>query len=216
LNSKTKIDRATGDADGMTKLGIMYEYGMGGLQEDDAQAVSWYRKAAEAGSRRAMNNLGVMYEEGRGGLPKDGAQAVNWYRKAADAGDTRGMTNLGLRYENGWGGLPEDDAEAAKWYRKAAEVGNRGAMNNLGVMDRSNRRSRRPGYSLNSSWRRLKKYQRSRHEHSHGRCPHEGEGDPPKDTKPWRIDAIAHNACVARQQDDQEDEGWGECAVEHR
>jgi TPR repeat protein len=57
------------------------------------QAVSWYRKAAEAGNARGMNSLGVMYENGRG-VDKDDVQAVSWYRKAAEAGDTLGMNNL--------------------------------------------------------------------------------------------------------------------------
>ena len=41
-----------GDADGMYKLGRMYELGRGGLLKDDAEAVSWYQKAAEAGSAK--------------------------------------------------------------------------------------------------------------------------------------------------------------------
>jgi TPR repeat protein len=62
------------------------EGGLGGLPKDEAQAVEWFRKAADAGSEPAMNSLGEMYENGRGGLPKDEVQAVSWYRKAADAG----------------------------------------------------------------------------------------------------------------------------------
>jgi len=50
----------------MTNLGVMYETGRGGLPKDDAQAVSWYRKAADAGDARAMASLGAMYETGRG------------------------------------------------------------------------------------------------------------------------------------------------------
>jgi hypothetical protein len=71
----------------MANLGVMYENGRGGLPKDDAKAVSWYRKAVDAGDGRGMANLGGMYEDGRGGLPKDDAQAVSWYRKAALLGD---------------------------------------------------------------------------------------------------------------------------------
>jgi hypothetical protein len=66
----------------------MYEKGLGGLPKDDAQAVSWYRKGADAGDARGMSGLGFMYEKGLGGLRKDEAQAVNWYRKAAALGNT--------------------------------------------------------------------------------------------------------------------------------
>jgi TPR repeat protein len=72
----------------MVALGVMYEKGQGGLPKDDAQAVSWYRKAADAGEGSGMAYLGDMYENGRGGLPKDNAQAVSLYRMAADAGNT--------------------------------------------------------------------------------------------------------------------------------
>src|ERR1039457_2893112 len=48
-----------GAAAGMSNLGFMYEYGRGGLPQDDAQAVNWYRKASAAGSAPGMRNLGV-------------------------------------------------------------------------------------------------------------------------------------------------------------
>jgi tetratricopeptide (TPR) repeat protein len=60
---------------------------------DDAEAVRWYRKAAEAGHAAAMNNLGVMYERGRG-VTQDDGEAVRWYRKAAEAGDETARENL--------------------------------------------------------------------------------------------------------------------------
>lgn len=52
----------------MSNLGIAYENGEGELPKDDAQAVSWYRRAAESGSTAGMNNLGAMYANSRGGL----------------------------------------------------------------------------------------------------------------------------------------------------
>ena len=81
----------------------MYEDGRGGLPKDEAQAVNWYRKAADNGNATAMNNLAQSYKNGGCGLPKDEAQAVNWYRKAADAGNIDAMNNLGLMYEGSRG-----------------------------------------------------------------------------------------------------------------
>jgi TPR repeat protein len=69
---------------GMTQLGFMYANGRGGLPKDDVQAVSWFRRAADAGDGLGMNSLGLMYRGGRGGLPKDDVEAVSWYRKAED------------------------------------------------------------------------------------------------------------------------------------
>jgi len=46
-----------GDAVAQYNLGVMYAHGEG-VSEDDAQAVHWYRKAAEQGVARAQVNLG--------------------------------------------------------------------------------------------------------------------------------------------------------------
>ena len=43
-----------GDAPGMYNLGVMYKNGGGGLPKDEAQAVRWYQKAAEAGDTDAL------------------------------------------------------------------------------------------------------------------------------------------------------------------
>ena len=97
--------------------------GQRGLPKDEAQAVKWYRKAAEAGYAPSMVDLGFMYQHGRGGLSKDDAQAVSWFRKAAEAGEAPGMAYLGFMYAYGRGGLPKDDAQAVSWYKKAAAAG---------------------------------------------------------------------------------------------
>ena len=45
-----------------TNLGRMYANGRG-VEQDDEQAVFWYRKAAEQGHASAQFNLGWMYDE---------------------------------------------------------------------------------------------------------------------------------------------------------
>jgi TonB family protein len=110
---------------------VAYENGQG-VSKDDAEAVRWYRKAAELGEMRAMTNLGVMLATGSG-VAKDEVEAVRWFRKAAEAGNALGMKNLGVAYENGQG-VSKDDAEAVRWYRKAAELGEMRAMTSLGFM----------------------------------------------------------------------------------
>ena len=54
-----------------------------GLPQDAAEAVKWYRKAADQGYAKAQYNLGVCYTQGTGG-PQDSAEAVKWYRNAAE------------------------------------------------------------------------------------------------------------------------------------
>ncbi|WP_411728714.1 tetratricopeptide repeat protein [Methyloglobulus sp.] len=60
----------------------MYADGRG-VEQDDEQALFWYRKAVEQGNAGAQFNLGKMYENGSG-VEQDDEQAVFWYRKAAE------------------------------------------------------------------------------------------------------------------------------------
>jgi uncharacterized protein len=50
-----------------------------------AEALRWYRKAAEQGYARAQNNLGVMYDNGEGVL-QDDVTARMWFTLAAAIG----------------------------------------------------------------------------------------------------------------------------------
>ena len=72
------------------------------MPKDDAEAVSWFRKAAEQGHAGAQYNLGLKYARGEG-VPKDDAEAVSWYRKAAEQGHAGAQFNLGLMYARGEG-----------------------------------------------------------------------------------------------------------------
>jgi TPR repeat protein len=67
-------------------MGLAYEEGRGvsqtypqGLKQDYAEAVEFYRKAANQGLAKAQFKLGWMYESGQG-IPQDYAEAVKWYR----------------------------------------------------------------------------------------------------------------------------------------
>ena len=59
------------------ELGYRYNRGEG-VTEDDAEALRWYRLAAEQGSARAQFSLGVMYDCGEG-VTIDDAEALRWY-----------------------------------------------------------------------------------------------------------------------------------------
>ena len=64
------------------------------MQKDDAEAVRWYRRAAEQGDALAQSNLGVSYRDGRGVSQGDEA-AVSWFRGAAEQEDAAAQSNLG-------------------------------------------------------------------------------------------------------------------------
>ena len=86
----------------------MYANGQG-VPQNYAEAVKWYRLAADQGNATAQFNLALMYANGQG-VPQNYAEAVKWYRLAADQGDAEAQNqprasvrlwqwrNAGLRY----------------------------------------------------------------------------------------------------------------------
>eukprot|EP00747_Dinoflagellata_sp_TGD_P073018 gnl/TRDRNA2_/TRDRNA2_157720_c0_seq2.p1 gnl/TRDRNA2_/TRDRNA2_157720_c0~~gnl/TRDRNA2_/TRDRNA2_157720_c0_seq2.p1 ORF type:complete len:255 (+),score=46.43 gnl/TRDRNA2_/TRDRNA2_157720_c0_seq2:193-957(+) len=109
----------------------MYHNGQG-IEQNDAEAVRWYRKAAEQGHARAQFNVGVMYHNGKG-VEKDDSATAYWHRKAAEQDVVMAQYNMGFMYENGVG-VEQSYSEAARWYLSAAEQGDARAQSNLGVM----------------------------------------------------------------------------------
>ena len=91
------------------------------MTQDYAEAVRWYRQAAEQGHANAQNNLGIMYDNGEG-VPEDDTEAVRWYRKAAEQRDADAQYNLGAMYSRGEG-VTEDDIQAYAWISVASAQG---------------------------------------------------------------------------------------------
>ena len=86
-----RTGRARGDAEAQFNLGVRYGSGVG-VSQDDAEAVRWYRLAADQGIARAQLFLGFMYEDGEG-VPQDDVQAHMWFNLAASrlTGELREM-----------------------------------------------------------------------------------------------------------------------------
>jgi TPR repeat protein len=100
--------------------------------QDYAQAVHWYRKAADQSHALAQFNLGVMYSRGQG-VERDEAIAAMWLGKAAQQGDAGAQYHLGMRHHRASiGGQPEDAVEsrleAFKWLHLAAAQGYKGSV----------------------------------------------------------------------------------------
>jgi len=106
----------------------MYKYGKG-VPKDYAEAVKWFRKAAEQGDADAQGFLGVMCYIGDG-VPEDKTEAVKWYRKAAEQGHARAQNALGVMYDYGKG-VPENDVEAYVWLSISAAGENKEAKKSL-------------------------------------------------------------------------------------
>jgi TPR repeat protein len=109
-------------------MGTAYDEGLG-RNEDPAEAVVWFRRAAAAGHVLAQHNLANAYAAGRGVARNDGL-AVEWWLKAAAAGDAIPQLRLGEAYEHGRG-VQRDLAAARRWYAEAARRGNQRARDAL-------------------------------------------------------------------------------------
>lgn len=87
-------------------------------EEAYADAVHWFRKAAENGNSNAQYNLSICYEAGKG-VEKDGAMVVKWLTASAERGFEKSILALGNKYQFG-GIVDQDYHKAAFWYEKLA------------------------------------------------------------------------------------------------
>ncbi len=122
---------AQNDVEAQFELAEAYRTG-DDTAEDFAEALRWYRAAAELGHADAQNNLGAMYLAGMG-IDKNPLAAVYWYRKAAEQEHVHAQFNLGMRYLMG-SGVEQSDEDAAHWLHAAAEQGDLEAITQLGTL----------------------------------------------------------------------------------
>jgi TPR repeat protein len=99
------------------------------VPHDDAEAVRWYRLAADQGDAASETELGIAYALGRG-VPRDYDAALRYFRLGAEQRFAKAQTDLGLMYLRGQG-LPADIVEARKWFTLAAADGDPTGADNL-------------------------------------------------------------------------------------
>ena len=119
-----------GDVEAQWEIGKMHYNGTD-VENDIAEAVKWFGRAAHNGNAEAANTLGFLFQNGRG-VQQDYARAKQLYEDAAKQGFTLAINNLGVMYRYGYG-VSIDLAKAAELYRRAAEEGLALAQFNLGV-----------------------------------------------------------------------------------
>ena len=101
-------------------LGWLLAAGLGG-DTDTAQALDYFRLAAQHGDPAALYTLGRMHWLGDL-LAQDLAQALYYYKQAAAVGDRAAQFNLGFMHANAQG--TEQNYELAlQYYRSAAGHG---------------------------------------------------------------------------------------------
>lgn len=83
-------------------------------QSDIVTAMSYYRKAAEAGYAPAQRRLAYLLDKS-----EENEEAVKWYKQAAAQGDAEAEHGLAGMYVSA-DGIAEDNAEALRLFRSSA------------------------------------------------------------------------------------------------
>lgn len=104
----------------MLSLGGTYLLHGERVPQDYAEAMKWYRRAAEIGYKDAQYELARLYDQGVG-VTADKTEAAKWYTKAAEQGVRRAQFYLGVQYNTGEG-VTKDQQKAFQWFLKAADV----------------------------------------------------------------------------------------------
>lgn len=94
--------------------------------EDYENAIKWYTKGFELGSKESVTRLGLIYVE----KLKDYETAIKWYKKGfEELKCVDCLTNLGSLYANNG-----NYNKALIWYEKSSELGSLKATYNLGLI----------------------------------------------------------------------------------
>ena len=121
-----------GDSRAQQLIGFVLETGMSiPPRLDYAEAMLWYRKAAEQGYARAQTSIGDLFTH-QNGIGVNYAEAMRWYRKAADQGFALAKTRMANNYTHALG-VEENPAEAMRLFREAADQGDTKAQVSMAI-----------------------------------------------------------------------------------
>ena len=140
---------AAGDVSAQFELGKIFAAGKG-VERDEVQAASWFKRAAEGGSAEAQTNYAAMLFQGQG-LEKDQAEAVRLYEKAASNGAVLAQFTLAQLYERGIA-VETDPAKSLMWFEKAGEAGLTAAQAQLGRIYLEGNATISKDYSIARKW----------------------------------------------------------------
>lgn len=107
---------SAGDAKSQYWMGVAYDVGNDAPRDIDA-AMTWYRRAAEAGNPEAQHSLGSALQ-----AEKRYAEGFAWYEKAAAQEHARSISGLAALHDAGLG-VKRDRGEAFQLWSRAAELG---------------------------------------------------------------------------------------------
>ena len=109
-----------GDAQAQFAVAEMMRSG-NGTKRNRAEALIWYRRAAEQGHGAAQCNLGTSLYNGWG-ADADPQAAIDWWLHAAVGGNARAMFNLGTVVAKGIH-VKRDFSRAYRWMMEAEALG---------------------------------------------------------------------------------------------
>lgn len=130
LSSETKaliVKAEAGDTDAQFRVGAAYDFGKG-APRDGAEAMKWYRMAADRGNAEAQNSVGSGLQ-----AEKRYEEALPWYEKASVQGHALATNNLAYLYDLGLG-VKQDRRKGFDLYSRAADLGWAEAMWNIANM----------------------------------------------------------------------------------
>ena len=122
-----------GDIVALTELGVLYQDGNAGYNQDYEAAERIFREAAGKGSAFAAGQLGWMNYTGLLTGEPDYAKACQWFKIGVDGGDVNSIVNLAACYYDGTG-VAQDYETALELYTQASEKNSNVALNMQGWM----------------------------------------------------------------------------------
>jgi len=118
-----------GDVNAQHGLGDIYLVGLFGISKDEARAVEWYQRAAEAGHALSQGILAGCYFDGYE-VEQSDEKAYMWYLRAAEQGDPLGQRMIGNMYLEGRY-VERSKEKAIEWWKKAAYQKEEASVSNL-------------------------------------------------------------------------------------
>lgn len=152
--------------DAQHALGRCFAKGKG-VEQSDAEAARWHRKAAVQGHAAAQFHLGRMLARGGEGVARDDTEAVRWYEEAAtpppppargDAEDARARARKGKGAAKRKKNTPRKKKKNTAPSQKvppATAQGHAGAQFHLGLMLVEGRGVPRPDAEAAAMWHRM-------------------------------------------------------------
>ena len=122
---------ADGSGLGEYYVGRMYLEGLG-VQQNEQEALTWLRRAAESNCREAQYMLSPAFGYEAPNRPSE-SDSVGWLVRCAERGHAEGQYLLAVHLATGKD-MPQRNDEALKWYLRAAGNGHAEAEYNAGVM----------------------------------------------------------------------------------